>query len=527
MTNTIEDLAEAEVIFAIGTNTTEAHPIIGYQLKKAVRENGAKLIVADPRRIPLVDYADIWLQLKPGTNIILLNGIMNIILTENLVDRDFIADRTEGFAELEAILPKYTLEYVSGITGVPADDIRKAARAYATADRAAICYTMGITQHTSGTDNVLTVANLAMMTGNIGKRGAGVNPLRGQNNVQGACDMGALPDVYTAYQKVENDEARAKFETAWGVKLPEKTGLTLSEIMDKAEHGGIHAMYIMGENPAVSDPDINHIKHALSKVDFIVVQDIFMTETAQMADVVLPGAVFAEKDGTFSNTERRVQRVRKATDAPGQAKADWQIIAEISNALGYPMNYSSIEDVWEEIRSLTPSYAGIKYDRIENEGLQWPCPAEDHPGTPILHTAAFTRGKGLFNAIEYKGPAEEVDTEYPLILTTGRSLWQYHTGTMTRRSSGLEALAPESWVEVNPSDAARLGIKNHDKVVLASRRGRVETTVVVTKGIKDGVIFMPFHYAESAANELTNSAFDPVAKIPEFKVCAVRMEKVR
>jgi len=525
MTNTIEDLAEADTILVIGSNTTEAHPIIGYQMKKAVRENGAKLIVADPRRIRLVDYADLWLELKPGTNVALLNGLMNVILNEGLVDRDFIAERTEGFEELEAILPKYDPESVEKITGVPAGDIRAAARIYAEAEKAAICYTMGITQHTSGVDNVLAIANLAMITGNLGKRGAGVNPLRGQNNVQGACDMGGLPNVFTGYQQVADDAARAKFEAAWGVVLSPKPGLTLSEVMDKAEHGEIKSIYIMGENPVLSDPDIAHVKKALGNLDFLVVQDIFLTETAELADVVLPGASFAEKDGVFVNTERRVQRVRKATEPPGEAKPDWEILAEVGLALRYPMKYASVEEVWNEIRTVTPSYAGITYERLESGGIHWPCPAEDHPGTPILHTAAFTRGKGLISAVEYRAPAEEADADYPLILTTGRSLWQYHTGTMTRRSDGLNSLAPKNWVEINSEDAVELGISNGDEVVVSSRRGKLTTTVMVTDGIKQGVVFMPFHYAESAANLLTNTAVDPVAKIPELKVAAVNIKK--
>jgi len=525
MTNSIEDLAEAKAILVIGSNTTDAHPIIGYQIKKAVREGCAKLIVADPRRINLVDYADIWLELKPGTNIALLNGLMNVIMSEGLADRDFIAARTEGFEELEAILSKYTPDVVEKITGVAADDIRKAAGLYATAENAAICYTMGITQHTSGTNNVLAIANLAMMTGNLGKIGTGVNPLRGQNNVQGACDMGGLPDVFTGYRNVADNAARDKFEKAWGVNLSGTPGLTVTEIMGGAAHGDIKALYIMGENPVLSDPDINHVREALGKLDFLVVQDIFLTETAELADVVLPSAAFAEKEGTFTNTERRVQRVRKAAEAPGIAKPDWQIIAEIGLALRYPMKYSSAEEIFEEIRTLTPSYTGITYERLEEGSLQWPCPSTDHPGTPILHTSAFTRGKGLFSAVEYKAPAEETDAEYPLILTTGRSLWQYHTGTMTRKSAGLEALAPHNWIELNPADAKQYGLADGDRVAVASRRGTITTTVKVTEGIRPGVVFMPFHYAESAANVLTNTAIDPVAKIPEYKVCAVKIAK--
>ena len=525
MTNTIEDLVAAQAILVIGSNTTEAHPIIGYQIKRAVRENGAKLIVADPRRIRLVDYADLWLELKPGTNIALLNGLMNVILTEGLADRDFIAARTEGFEALETVLAKYTPDVVAKITGVPAEDIRKAARLYADVNRAAICYTMGITQHTSGTDNVLAVANLAMMTGNIGRKGAGVNPLRGQNNVQGACDVGGLPNVFTGYQRVDDNASRTKFEKDWGVVLSPEPGLTVSEIIDGAEHGKIKALYIMGENPVISDPDISHVKKALNRLDFLVVQDIFLTETAELADVVLPGASFAEKDGTFTNTERRVQRVRKATEPPGKAKPDWQIISEIGLALRYPMKYDSVEEIMDEIRRLTPSYAGISYERLESGGIHWPCPSEDHPGTPILHTREFTRGKGLFSAVEYRAPAEETDSDYPLVLTTGRSLWQYHTGTMTRRSGALNSLAPHNWVEVHPDDANAYGIADGDMVAVSSRRGKITAAAVITYRIRRGVVFMPFHYAESAANELTNTALDPVSKIPELKVCAVKVEK--
>jgi formate dehydrogenase alpha subunit len=525
MTNTVEDLLDARAIFVIGSNTTVAHPIIGFQIKKAVRERGAKLIVADPRRIPLVDLAAIWLPLRPGTNVALLNGMMHVILAEGLADREFIAARTENFAALEALLPQYPPERAAEITGVPADDIRAAARLYAGAESAAICYTMGITQHTSGTDNVLSLANLAMLTGNIGKRGAGVNPLRGQNNVQGACDMGGLPNFYTAYQKVADPAAREKFEKAWGVALPSAPGRTLGEMVEGAAAGEVKGLYVMGENPLVSDPDLGHLRHALEKLEVLVVQDIFLTETARMADVVLPAACFAEKEGTFTNTERRVQRVRAATRPPGEAREDWRIVADVAAALGAPMGYGSVDDIMAEISRLTPSYAGISYARLDACGLHWPCPGESHGGTPILHTKEFTRGKGLFSAVEYRPPAEEPDAEYPLVFTTGRSLWQYHTGTMTRRSPGLEALAPHSWLEVHPQDAGRLGIADGDPVTVASRRGRVDTVARVTEGIKPGTVFMPFHYAESAANVLTNTAVDPVAKIPELKVCAVRVAK--
>jgi formate dehydrogenase major subunit/formate dehydrogenase alpha subunit len=525
MTNSVEDLVEAQAIFVIGSNTTVAHPVIGYRIRKAVREHGAKLIVADPRRIPLVEVADIWLPLRPGTNVALLNAMMQVILEEGLADRAFIESRTEGFEQFAAVLPACTPEWAAPITGVPAKDIRRAARLYAGAERAAICYTMGITQHAAGTDNVLALANLAMLTGNIGKRGAGVNPLRGQNNVQGACDMGALPNYYTAYQKVDDPNARARFEAAWGVKLPSNPGLTLGEMIKGAAAGTVRGLYVMGENPLVTDPDIGHVRQAFDQLDFLVVQDIFLTETASRADVVLPAASFAEKNGTFTNTERRVQRVHVAKCPPGKAQVDWRIIAALSGALGYPMLHSSTAAIMEEIRRLTPSYANITYQRLESVGLHWSSAGPGHPGTPILHTKEFTRGRGLFSPVHYRPPVEEPDAEYPLVLTTGRSLWQYHSGSMTRRAPGLEQLAPRCWLEIHPGDAGRLGIRDGDAVTVASRRGAVASTARVTGTIKPGVVFMPFHYAEAAANELTNTAVDPVAKIPELKACAVRVAK--
>lgn len=522
----VEDIEDAKVILVIGSNTTDAHPIIGYHIMQAVTKHGARLIVIDPRRTKLVEFADVWLSPKPGTDVALLNAMMNVILEEDLHDESFIEQRTEGFEDLKAILPECSPEDVEKITGVSAYDIRAAARLYAGEGRASIFYTMGIAQHTSGTDNVLALANLAMMTGNVGRRGAGVNPLRGQNNVQGACDMGALPDVFTGYRRVDNDKARVKFAERWGVDLSNKPGLTLTEINDMAMEGKVKAIYIMGENPVVSDPDTKHVRESLKKLDFLVVQDIFLTETAEYADVVLPGASFAEKDGTFTNTERRVQRVRKATEPPGKAKADWQIISEIAIALRYPMKYNSAEEIMSEIRELTPTYAGITYDRLDLlGGLQWPCPTEGHPGTRMLHTENFFHGKGLFTPTRYRLPAEEPDSEYPLILTTGRNAWQYHTRTMTGKSEGLNALAPDNFIEINPVDAKKYGLVADEMVVVASRRGRVIARALVSDKVRPGVIFMPFHYAESAANELTNTAIDPIAKIPELKVCAVRLEK--
>ncbi len=524
MTNSIEELEYTDVILAIGTNTTENHPVIGMKVKRAVRQHGTKLIVIDPREIDLVKYADIWLRQKPGTDVAVLNGLMNIIIAEDLYAKEYVADRTEGFDSLKAAVEKYTPEYVEKISGVPAEDLKKAARMYAKANRASILYAMGITQHISGTDNVKSTANLSMLCGNVGIEGGGVNPLRGQNNVQGACDMGGLPDVFPAYQQVANEDARKKFETVWNATLSGKPGLTIVEIMNAAGRGDIKAIYIMGENPLLSDPDLHHVQESLKKLDFLIVQDIFMTETAQLADVVLPSASFAEKDGTFTNTERRVQRIRKVVNPPGETRPDWKIIAGISTQMGYSMNYSSAKEIFEEMAGVTPSYAGITYKRIEKEGIQWPCPTPEHNGTKFLHKDKFSRGRGLFHAIEYIPPAEVTDKEYPFILSTGRVLYHYHTGTMTRRSLGTSELCPESLVELNPADAAKFGISDGQMVKVTSRRGSVKAKTRVTEKSPQGTIFMNFHFAEAAVNLLTNPVLDPIGKIPEYKVCAVKLE---
>jgi formate dehydrogenase major subunit len=524
MTNSIEEIEGADAILAIGTNTTENHPVIGSRVKRAVRQQGAKLIVVDPRKIPLVKYADIWLRPKAGTNVAVLNGLMNVILTEGLQAKEYIETRTEGFDAFRETIEKYTPEYVEEISGVSADDLRSAARMYGEAEKAAILYTMGITQHTHGTDAVKSCANLAMLCGNVGIESGGVNPLRGQNNVQGACDMGALPNVFSGYQQVANEEARTKFEKAWDTTLPTNPGITIMEIMNGAHEGTIKGLYVMGENPMLSDPDITHVEAALKNLDIFVVQDIFLTETAALADVVLPSACFAEKDGTFSNTERRVQRIREAVAAPGEAKADWQIIAELATKLGYSMNYSSAEDIMGEINDLTPSYAGITYERLEEEGIQWPCPSTDHPGTKYLHKDKFSRGLGLFSAIDYRPSDELPDEEYPFILTTGRVLYHYHTATMSRRSIGLNERYPEGLVEINPKDAEKLGITDGDMVKISSRRGVVEVKANVIETPPEGTVFMTFHFKEAAANILTNPALDPIGKIPEYKVCAVKVE---
>jgi len=526
MTNSIPEVEGSDCIFVIGSNTIEQHPLIGSRVLRA-KEKGAKLIVADPRRTPIVQFADVYLPHRPGTDVCLLNGIMNLILSWDLADNDFIAQRTEGFEALERKVKEYPPEIVSEITGVDQVALEQAARIYGEAKKASILYAMGITQHTTGVDNVESCANLAMVTGNIGRESTGVNPLRGQNNVQGACDMGALPNVYSGYQSVTDKAARAKFEKAWGVKLPQKLGLTVTEMTDAALKGSLKAMYIVGENPMLSDPDINHVKKALSSLDFLVVQDIFLSETAQFAHVVLPGGSFAEKEGTFTATDRRVQRVRKAIERIGDSKTDWLIIRELAKKMGGKgFDYESAEEIMREIAQLTPSYAGISYERLDNgEVLAWPCASKEHPGTRFLHKDAFVRGKGRFFAVDYKEPAELPDKEYPLLLTTGRLMFQYHTGTMTRRVPALERELPTGFVEINTGDAKKLSIAQGEKVKVKSRRGEIEIRALVTDGICPGVVFIPFHFAECAANELTGRNIDPEAKIPEFKVCAVKVSK--
>jgi len=526
MTNSIDEIKHARCIFVIGSNTTEAHPVIGLAIKEAVVRNGAKLIVADPRGIDLVRFATAHLAHKPGTDVALINAMMNVIVSEKLHNEPFIRERTEDFAALVEAIKDFTPEKAEAITTVPAEAIRQAARLYAITSPASIIYSMGITQHTTGTDNVLTLANLAMLTGNIGKESAGVNPLRGQNNVQGACDMGALPNVYPGYQPVEDAQARAKFKQAWGVDLSDRKGLTVMEMMHAVEHDRIKALYIMGENPALSDPNLNRTRKAMQDVEFLVVQDIFLTETAEYADVVLPSACFAEKDGTFTNTERRVQRVRKAVAAPGQARHDWQIICEVASEMGYPMAYGSTSQIMDEIASVTPIYGGISFDRIDKAGLQWPCLDRQHPGTKYLHADRFTRGKGKFHAVEFRSPAEMPGERFPFVLSTGRQLYQFHTGTMTRKSRAIHQVSPTGYVEIHTHDAERLGIADDQMVEVTTSRGQVTTRARVTMSIEKGWLFMPFHFQEGPANALTHDALDPVAKIPEYKVCAAQIRAV-
>ena len=527
MTSSTKDLGDARCILAIGTNTTAAHPIVGLQVMRSIRQGG-KLIVANPREIELARHADLHIRNRAGSDVALLMGMMRVIVDEGLHDPEFIESRCEDFDAFRESLADYDEASVEEKTGVPFMQVARAARMYAENSPAAILYAMGITQHTHGTDNVLATSNLALLTGNVGVPSGGVNPLRGQSNVQGACDMGALPNVYPGYQRVDVPEVKAKFERAWDVELDGAPGLTHLEILGGVTAGPIRAIYLVGENPALSEADATHAREAMEKVDFLVVQDIFLTESAQYADVVLPAASFAEKDGTFTNTERRVQRVRKAIPPVGDSRDDLWITCEIARRMGAAgFAYASADEVMNEIASLTPSYGGITHERIEEVGLQWPCPDRSHPGTRFLHAEGFPRpgGKGRFVPLAYRPPDEEPDAEFPLVLTTERSLYHYHTATMTRRVPGLETLRSEELVEIHPRDAVELAIASGDRVKVTSRRGEVTARALVTEVSPPGTISMTFHFHEAPTNVLTNAAYDPVAKIPETKVCAVRVER--
>jgi len=521
MTNSIREIEGMEVIFIIGSNTKETHPVIANRMIKA-RRKGARIIVADPRTVPMVKFAEVFLKLRPGTDIALLNGIAHVILNEGLQNDEFIREKTEGFDAWKRSLEDFTPEKVKLITGVAKTDIIKAAKMYGGSRKAGIFYTMGITQHTCGTDNVRAVANLASLTGNIGREFTGVNPLRGQNNVQGASDAACLPNVFPGYQRVDLPEARQKFEQAWGVTLPAKRGLFATEMVNAAAEGTLKALYIMGENPVLTDPNQHHTIKALENLEFLVVQDIFMTETAHHAHVVLPAACSFEKDGTFSNTERRVQRVRMAVNPPGDSRDDLSIIQDLSKAMGYPMDYRSPEQVLEEFGKLWPALGGITYDRIKTRGLAWPCPTKDHPGTEFLYKDGFAK-KIPFMPLAFNPPAEVTNRDYPFILTTGRNLYQYHSGSMTRQVKAIEEHAGEAYVELNPADGAKLGVSNGDLVKVSSKRGEVELKARFTRRVSEGTVFIPMHYREAAANVLTNDALDPDVKIPEFKVCAVKV----
>jgi len=537
MTNSIAEIDNAGTLFVIGANTTNAHPVIGQRMRRAA-QNGTKLIVANPKEIELVRVADYFIQHRPGSDSALLNGMARYIIEENLHDKEFIAEHCENFETFKESLELFTPEFVAEITGVPWEKIASAAHTYATNKPSAIFYAMGITQHTHGTDNVKAVANLAMLTGQIGKPSTGVNPLRGQNNVQGACDMGGLPNVYPGYQNVTIPEHREKFEKAWGFaasdvptsdvrRLSDKIGLTHTEIFDAIYEGEVKALYLVGENPLITEANAKHVREALEKLDFFVVQDLFISETAQYADVILPAASFAEKEGTFTNTERRVQRVRAAIQARGEAKPDWWITSQIAQKMGEKgFDFANPSEIMDEINAVTPIYAGITYERIEEVGLQWPCRSADDPGTPYLHKGKFARpnGKGHFNPVEYKISAEIADEEYPLILTTDRSLYHYHSATMTRRVAGLEELDSNEWLKINPADAAKFGIEDGQWVEVTSRRGTIKVQAKVTDICRTGMCSMTFHFHESRTNEITNPALDPIAKIPETKVTAVKVK---
>ena len=526
MTNSIGDLDRAEVVLLTGSNVTVNHPVIGEVLKRAVLSGRTRLIVVDPREVDIARYAEIYLRPLPGTDVAWINGMARVIVEEGLYDEGFVRRRTEGFDELREGLAAYDGRTVEEITGIPFRDLAAAARLYAGANRAAIVYAMGITQHVSGTDNVMALANLALLTGNLGKEGAGVNPLRGQNNVQGACDMGALPNVFTGYQPVDDPEARERFRRAWKSELPSRPGLTVVEMVEAAGRGEIRAMYVLGENPMVTDPDTGHVKDALRNLDLLVVQDIFLTETAALADVVLPGACFAEKEGTFTNTERRVQRVRKALDPPGEAREDREIIAALSQRMGYVMPRVGAAELMEEIASLTPSYGGISFARLEEGGVQWPCPDASHPGTPVLHVETFPRGRGRLTPLGFVPPDERPDVDYPFLLTTGRIPFHFHSGSMTRRSGSLLEKEGRGWVAVNERDAEELGLAEGEVVRLVSRRGTLVSRVRISSQLQRKNVFATFHFGEEGANLLTNPALDPKSKMADLKVCAVRLERV-
>ncbi|MBI1813374.1 MAG: formate dehydrogenase subunit alpha [Deltaproteobacteria bacterium] len=526
VSNVFADVALADVVLVIGSNATENHPVAATFMKAAAKR-GSTLIVIDPRRPPLADHADYYLRFKPGTDVALLNGLMHVIIRDRLVNADFVRDRTEGFDALRTTVQHYPPDVVARITGVPADIIETVAGCYGRARGAMIFWGMGISQHTTGTDNARCLISLALMTGNIGRPGTGLHPLRGQNNVQGASDVGLIPMVFTDYQSVTDPAVRASFERAWGVPLDPNPGLTVVEIMSAAQAGTIRGMLMMGENPFLSDPNTNKVRKALAALDFLAVQDIFLTETAEFADVILPATSFAEKEGTYTNTDRRVQLGRKAVEPPGQARTDWQILCDIATRMGYPMRYQNAEEIFREMTSLTPSYAGLSYERLGSIGMLWPCPSPTEPGTAVLFTEQFPRGKGKFVPAEFAPAKELPDDKYPYVLNTGRLLEHWHTGTMTRRSKALDALEPEAYAELHPEDLRSLGLDEHDLARISSRRGAITIKVHAGERTAQGSVFIPFHFREAAANVLTIDALDPFGKIPEFKFCAVRIERAR
>jgi formate dehydrogenase alpha subunit len=540
MSNSMDDISQKAAAFLIiGSNTTEQHPVFGTMLRRAISRRGAKLVVADPRSIDIAEFAALHLRHKPGTDVALINGLMSIILEKGWEDKEFIAKRTEGFDELRELLQQYPPDKVAGITGIPVDQLYAAAEILATSKPMAVLWAMGITQHIVGVRNVMDLANLQMLLGNMGVPGGGVNPLRGQNNVQGACDMGGLPNYYPGYQQVANEEARRKFENAWGATSSNQIGSTVTEMMPNALTGKLKALYILGEDPVMTDPDSNHILHCLQSCEFVILQEIFPSETAPYADVLLPGACYSEKSGTNTNTERRIQMVRKAVEPPGEARADWMIISELARHVladgkrkpkqgpysGW--DYSDTAQIMAEIALLTPSYAGVNYERLERgDRLQWPVKDANHPGTPILHVGQFARGLGKFMPVEHIPPAEAPDDEYPFLLSTGRVLYHWHGGEMTRRARGLLAVYGQTLVEVNPEDALQMGVQDRKRVSITSRRGKIEATAWVTDRVPPGMVFANFHFPGENANTLTIGALDPVAKIPEYKICAVKVAAV-
>jgi len=526
MTNSIGEIRGADFLLVIGSNTSEAHPIIAMEMKRAVRR-GARLVVADPRSIWMTTIADRHLKMRPGTDVWLLNAMAHVIVAEGLADEGFIARNTEHFEEVRRAVASYTPERAEQVTGVPADDIRATAREYATTGRAGIYYTLGITEHTHGTDNVYALSNLVLMTGHLGKPSSGMNPLRGQNNVQGANDAGASPVFYPGYQRVDDDEARRKYEAAWGVELSPVPGMNLN-VMMKQVGKGIRGLFVMGEDIVLSEPNVSQLERGLNDVEFVVLQDIFLNETARYADVVLPASCFAEKDGVFTNSERRVQMVRKAVEPPGAARADWQILIDLANAAGASWRFESAAEVYAEMVRDAPKFSGISHARIEADGvgLQWPCPAPEHPGTRFLHEGGVLRGKGQFQAVEYRPSVEAADDEFPLVMSTGRTLYHYNAATQTLRTAGLAAKQPEAFVELHPRDARSRGIAPGELVEVRTRRGAVTVRAILSRQVRRGCIWMPLHFAAARANLLTVDSGDAITGTAEYKVCAAQVSRL-
>jgi formate dehydrogenase major subunit len=527
MTNSFGEFENAKMFLVIGSNMTEAHPVAATFLKNAVMK-GAQLILVDPRKQKLADFSSIHVPIKVGSDIAFLNGLMHVLITENLYDKEFVEARCKGFDELKAKVMDYQPEKAAEIAGISADMIREVARKLAAVKPVMCCYTLGITEHTCGRNNVLSIANLQMLLGNLGMECGGVNPLRGQNNVQGACDMGALPNVFPGYQRVDNADARAKFEKAWGVEnLPDKPGIMIPQMLDSLKDGKIKAFYIFGENLANTEPDISHVERCLESAEFIVCNDIFPTETTRFADVIFPAAAWSEDDGTFTNSERRISRVRKVSEPPGIARPNWWIFKEIAKKMGHEWQSNRGQEIWDnEVAVLAPAFAGVKFRRIEGDGLQWPCPNEEHPGTAVLHRGGvFTSGQGQLTPVEWTPPAEVPDSEYPFVLSTGRRLYHYHTRTQTGRT-GLDWLLGEETADISPEDARNLGIAHGETVRVRSRRGEVKVKAKVTGQVPRGMVWMSFHFRDGNANWLTNPVFDPNTLTAEYKACAVAVEKI-